>query len=264
VSAHPKSSLDHLIDALTADGRPDELAGRDAALAAFRAAGGRDAAERASAQRQRTYFHRPMSVRLAALGTTLAVAAGIATAAYTRNLPGPAQEVPHTVFAPLGVPDNQQPGPGTGPATGPTGGVTVATPSEGSGRPTPSPATRTPSPRPAGDYRVTVAVSRTRVPAGGTVTLTGRLTEHDRPVARALVRLFERLAGSTQFALVTEGVTGPLGGFSLTSPPLTATSVFRVLGPDNVHSAAVRVAVAGSKVTAGAAPAAPGRAPTGR
>lgn len=264
MSAHPKPSLDHLINALTTDGRPDELAGRDAALAAFRAGGQRDAAERTSRRRRGTHFHRPMSVRLAAVGAALAVAAGIAAAAYTRNLPGPAQEVAHTVFAPLGVPDNQQPGSGTGPATGSTGGVTVATPGGGSGRPTPSPAARTPSPRPGGDDRVTVAVSRTRVPADGTVTLTGRLTGHGRPVARALVRLFERLAGSTQFALVAEGMTGRLGGFSLTSPPLTATSVFRVLGPENVHSVAVRVAVADSKVTAGAAPAALGRAPTGR
>ena len=43
-----KPGLDQLISALTADGRPDELAGRDAALAAFRAAGQR-ARDRADA-----------------------------------------------------------------------------------------------------------------------------------------------------------------------------------------------------------------------
>lgn len=40
------------------------------------------------------------------------------------------------------------------------------------------------------------------------------------------------------------GESGPRGGFRLVSPPLTATAVFRVLGPDAAHSVAVRVAVA--------------------
>jgi hypothetical protein len=70
------------------------------------------------------------------------------------------------------------------------------------------------------------------------------------------------LAGSAQFELVATGVTGPYGGFRLSSPPLAATAIFRVLRPDSAHSVAVRVTVAASKITARVA-AAPGPAATG-
>src|SRR6202044_3924404 len=49
--------------------------------------------------------------------------------------------------------------------------------------------------RPADEYLITVAVSRTRVAAGGSVTLAGRVTDHGRALAGVRVRLFERLAG---------------------------------------------------------------------
>jgi hypothetical protein len=265
VSTPRKPSLDDLTRALTAHGRPDELTGRDAALAAFRAAGQREAANQAAGRRRGRAFRRPLTPRLAAVGAALVVAVvGATTAAYTQALPAPVQDLAHTVFAPLGVPDNQQPGrpaPGTAPGTG-SSGITVATSGGTSGKTT-NPATTTPSPRPGDDYLITVAVSRIRVPTGGRVTLAGRVTSHGGDVARARVRLFERLAGSTQFELVATGVTGPLGGFKLSSPPLTTTAVFRVVGPGSAHSVAVRVAVAAPKITARAADAAPGPAPTG-
>jgi hypothetical protein len=261
VSTPRKPSLDDLTRALTAHGRPDELTGRDAALAAFRAAGQRDAADRAAGRRRGSAFRPRLTPRLAAVGVALVVAVvGATTAAYTQVLPSPVQDLAHTVFAPLGVPDNQQPGrpaPGTG-----SSGITVATSGGTSGKTT-NPSSTTPSPRPGDDYLITVAVSRIRVPTGGRVTLAGRVTSHGGGVARARVRLFERLAGSTQFELVATGVTGPLGGFKLSSPPLTTTAVFRVVGPDSAHSVAVRVAVAAPKITARAADAAPGPAPTG-
>ena len=53
--------IDQLISALTADGRPDELAGRDAALAAFRAAGQRAATEPTLRQRRVDPFRRPLA-----------------------------------------------------------------------------------------------------------------------------------------------------------------------------------------------------------
>jgi hypothetical protein len=149
------------------------------------------------------------------------------------------------MFAPLGVPDNQQPAqPGHPPA------VTIATSGGKSGRATPGGKARTPSPRPGAGYLVTVAVSRTRVPAGERVAITGRVTEYGHAAAGVRVRLFERLAGSAQFELVATGVTGPLGGFRLPSQPLAKTAIFRVAGPGAAHSAAVRVAVAGPGVTA--------------
>jgi hypothetical protein len=227
VNAPRKPSLDRLITALTADGRPEELAGRDAALAAFRAAIHRDKAGGA-ARRRGAHSFRPLSARLAAVGAALVVAAGAAAAAYLQALPGPAQQLAHTVFAPLGVPNGQppnHPSPGTG-STGVTSATTGGT-----------------TQRPTGGYRITVAVSRARVPAGTPVAFTGRVTHDGSADAGIRVRLFERIAGTATEQLVATGLTGPRGGFRLPSPPLTATAVFRVLGPDAAHSAAVRVAV---------------------
>jgi hypothetical protein len=245
VSTPRKPDLDRLVRALTADGHPNELAGRDAAAAAFRAASRRDDPGRAARRRRRAASRRPRTTlpqRLAAIGAVLVVVAGIAAAAYAQALPGPAQDLAHTVFAPLGVPGNQRPG---HPAA-----VTIATSGGKSGRATPGGAARTPSPRPAGDYLITVAVSRTRVAAGERVAFTGRVTEHGHAAARVRVRLFARLAGSAQFKLVATEVTGPMGGFRLPTPPLTANAIFRVVGPDAAHSVAVRVTVVDAPVTA--------------
>lgn len=232
-----KPDLDQLVTALTADGQPEELAGRDAALAAFRAAGQHGAAAGSARWHRSLSSHGPFAglrVRLAAVGTALIVAAGVA-AAYTQALPGPVQQLAHTVFAPLGVPGgHQQPGQspaGTAPGTGPTG-ITIA--SSGGGTETQS----------APAYKVTVDVDRTRVPADAVVVFTGRVTDSGRAAGGVRVRLFERVAGTAAEELVATGVTGPRGGFRLVSPPLTATAVFRVLGPDAAHSVAVRIAVA--------------------
>lgn len=263
MSTPRKPDLDHLINALTADGSPGELAGRDAAVDAFRAARERDAAGGARRRRPRGEpVHWPPTSaarRLAATGAALVVAAGVAASAYTQALPGPVQQLAHTVFAPLGVPGNQrsgQPEPGEVPGTGSTG-ITIATSGGGSRPATPSGAARTPSARPEGGYLITVGVSRTRVPAGGRVAFAGRVTGRGLAAAGVRVRLLERLAGSAQFELVATGVTGPLGGYRLLSPPLTATAVFRVVaGPGSAHSAGVRVTVVRAKVTARAADAA--------
>ena len=104
--------MDQLISALTADGRPDELAGRDAALAAFRAASQRAATEPTLRQRRFAPFRRPLTgwlpPRLTAIAAVAAVVvAVIVAAAYTQALPGPVQDAAHTVFAPLGVPGGQ-------------------------------------------------------------------------------------------------------------------------------------------------------------
>jgi hypothetical protein len=225
VSTPRKPDLDRLVAALTAAGRPDELAGRDAAVAAFRAASRPEGAGEGLRRRRRWSFRRPLTALrpgLAAVGAVAVVAAGVAAAAYTQALPGPAQDLAHTVFAPLGVPANQ---------SGHSADVTIAT----SGG--------TPSPRPGGEYRLTLTASRLRVPAGTAVAFAGRVTEGGAAAADVPVRLFERLAGTTTWQLVASGVTGPRGGFRLESPPLTATGVFRMVGPDAKHSAAVRVTV---------------------
>jgi hypothetical protein len=232
VSTPRKPDLDHLVAALIADIRAEERSGRDAALAAFRAASARDAAHRPAWRHRYMPVFRPLtglSARLAAVGAALVViVAGVAAAAYTQALPAPVQNIAHTAFAPLGVPGNQG-SPGTAPSS-----ITVATSGGKSSSGTP---------RPGDDYRITVSASRARVPADGRVAFTGRVTDNGRAAPRTRVRLYERLAGSTRFELEATGVTGPRGGFRLLSPPLTATTVFRVVGPDAVRSAAVRITV---------------------
>jgi hypothetical protein len=260
VSTPRKPDLDRLVTALTADGRPDELAGREAAVVAFRAASQRAAAGRA-AGRRRVPFLRPVTVlprRLAAIGAVMVVAAGVAAAAYTQALPGPAQDLAHTVFAPLGVPGNQPPGRPGHPAA-----ATVATSGGKPGR-AGGTSSGTPSARPGDDFLLTLTASRVRVPARAVVEFGGRVTDRGRVAAGARVRLYERLAGSATWELVASGVTGPRGGFRLLSPPLTTTAIFRVAGPDNAHSAAVRVSVVRAKITAGTADGAPGPAATGQ
>jgi hypothetical protein len=231
VSTPRRPDLDQLVAALTADARPDELAGRGAALDAFRTASQRDAAGQATARRWGVPFRRPLALRtrLAAVGAALVVA-GAAAAAYTQALPDPVQHLAHSAFAPLGVP-NGQPSPGAAPSTGSTG-ITIA-----------STGGKTPSSRPADDYRVTVAASRSRVAANAVVGFTGRVTDRGNGGAGVRFRLCGRVAGTKTEKLVATGKTGPRGGFRLLSPPLTATAVFRVVGPDAAHSVAVRITV---------------------
>jgi hypothetical protein len=259
VSPPGKPDLDRLITALTADGRPGELAGRDAALAAFRAARQPARAGQAAGRRRRVPFRRPFTARpgrLAALTAAgITAVAGLTAAAYAQALPGPVQQAAHTVFAPLGVPESQQ-------QPGHPAAETIATSGGKSGRAGDA-SSRTPSPRPGGDYLLTLTASRVRVPAGAVVELGGRVTDRGRAAANVPVRLFERLAGSATWEPVDAGVTGPRGGFRLLSPPLTTTAVFRVVaGPGNAHSAAVRVTVVRANVTTHPAGDAPGPAAT--
>lgn len=228
-------NLDQLVAALTAVGEPAELTGRDAAVAAFRTARQPAAAGRIPA-RKRVFSSAPglpLRTRLAAAGAALAVAGAVA-AAYAQALPDPVQHLAHTAFAPLGVPDG----------TVSTTSITVAN-AGGKAKKAASPSAKTSSPRPVVGYLVSVAVPKSRVAPGGVVVFTGQVTLDGRPAADVRVRLYERLAGTTTEEIVTTGMTGPRGRFRLLSPPLTATSVFRVTGPDTVRSIAVRVAVGG-------------------
>ena len=245
MSTPRKPDLDQLVAALTADGQADELAGRDAVLVAFRAASQRGAAARSGRGHRSRSFHGPLAglpARLAAAGAALIVAAG--AAAYAQALPGPVQELAHTVFAPLGVPEgHQRPGQspaGTVPGAGPAG-ITIANTGGETACPCPGTSARTPSPKPAGTYLVTAEVPRARMPVNTVVVFTGRVTESGRAAVGVRVRLFERIAGTATEELVATGLTGPRGGFRLVSPPLTATAVFRVTGPDAAHSVAIRV-----------------------
>jgi hypothetical protein len=116
--------LEHLIGALTASGHPHELAGRDAARAAFRAASQQPAqtmpaqtmpapaahtpARRASTRpaRRRRPIHIALPARLA-IAAVLAVLAGFTAAATQQVLPAPVQRLAYTMLTPLGVPVSQ-------------------------------------------------------------------------------------------------------------------------------------------------------------
>lgn len=241
-----ESSTDQLITALTADGRPDELAGRNAALAAFRAAGQRAATEQTLRQRRFSPSSRPLSdwmpTRLAATAAAAAVVvAGIVAAAYSQALPGPVQDAAHSVFAPLGVPGGRPGSLSTSPSQGPAG-ITAAT-QPGSCSSCGGTVSTTSSPRTVDGYVVSLAADRVRAPAGAVAVLTGRVTEHGKPAAGAQVVLVARTAASTKWTIVATGVTGPRGGFRFLSPPLTTSVVFRVVGPDRAYSGPARIAV---------------------
>jgi hypothetical protein len=81
------------------------------------------------------------------------------------------------------------------------------------------------------------------VAPGSVVVFSGRVTAGGHAAAGRQVYLVERLAGTASWRVVASGVTGPEGGFSITSPPLTQTAVFRAAAATGAHSAPVRVTV---------------------
>lgn len=121
--------LEHLIGALTASGHPHELAGRDAARAAFHAASQQPpATERARSTSTRSASTRPattwpgsiwsawrrrpvrlvLPARLAvSVAAIAAVLGGFTAAAAETALPAPVQQLAYNVLAPLGVPVSQ-------------------------------------------------------------------------------------------------------------------------------------------------------------
>lgn len=240
-----ESSTDQLISALTAEGDLDELAGRGAALAAFRAARERAATEQTLRQRRFVPFRRPLAgwfpVRLAAITAAAAVVfAGIVTAAYTHALPGPVQDAAHSVFAPLGVPGGRQAPSGTAPSQGPAAITAATQPGDCPGCAT---VFKTPSPQSGNHYVVTLSGTRVRVAGRAVAILAGRVAEGGSPAGGVRVALVARTAASAQWRIVATGVTGPRGGFRFVSPPLTENTIFRVVAPDGAYSGPVRLAV---------------------
>ena len=113
--------LEHLIGALTASGHPQELAGREAARAAFcaaieqpTAAGAAGTASTRSpsnrspspqSARRRRPIRMALPARLAmAIAAVVAVLGGFTAAAAAQVLPAPVQRIAYSVLAPLGVP----------------------------------------------------------------------------------------------------------------------------------------------------------------
>jgi hypothetical protein len=106
--------LEHLIGALTVNGHPHELAGRDAARAAFRAASQQPTAARSarsarSASNWSGWWRRPIRIALPArlavsIAAVIAVLGGLTAAATAQVLPPQVQQIAYHVLSPLGVP----------------------------------------------------------------------------------------------------------------------------------------------------------------
>lgn len=243
MSTPREPGLDQLIRALTADGHPAELAGRDAALAAFRAA--------SQSSPRRAPMRSPlgrMPARLAAVVAAGAAAlAGVTAAAYAQALPAPVQHIAHAWLAVVGVPNSQPQPASTGHSdrTAPAAGQasTPGSASQGAGCPCPATTSATPSPTTAAHVTLTLSAARDRVPGYAIDVFTGRVTKHGHPAAGVTVRLLQRPAGSTTWHLAASGKTGPHGRFRVLTPRLTTTSAFRVSGPGRSHSVGVTVAV---------------------
>jgi hypothetical protein len=235
--------LDHLIRALTADGFPHELAGRDVALAAFRAA--------SREPHRRSRFALPRELRMPTRLTTVAATlvagiAGVTAAAYAQALPAPVQHIAYSVLAPFGVPNSQSsasPTPaGTKPGSAPgsasaTGGPSAASPSPSPSHPSPAPSV---SPAKAGSALV-LTVGRVQLPAGGTDVISGKVTYHGKPEAGVRVRLLEQAAGAAGWQRAGSAVTGPRGRVQFGAVRITKNTAFRLAVSGSAGSSQVSV-----------------------
>jgi hypothetical protein len=233
--------LDHLIRALTADGFPHELAGRDAALAAFRAA--------SREERRRPRFALPRELRMPTRLTTVAATlvagiAGVTAAAYAQALPAPVQHIAYSVLAPFGVPNSQSsasPAPvGTKPGSAPGSAPGTGAPSAGSPSPShPSPAPSV-SPAKAGSALV-LTVGRVQLPAGETDVISGWLTYRGQPEPGVRVRLLKQAAGAAGWQRVDSAVTGPRGRVRFGPVRITKNTAFRLAVSGGADSSQVSV-----------------------
>jgi hypothetical protein len=257
--------LDHLIKALTANGHPHERVGRDAALAAFRAAGQpprrrglipvrhRSAGNRRAAEPGRSP-RLLLPARLAAVAAAgFAVIVGVTAAAYAQALPAPVQQIAYSVFAPLGVPNSK---PHSGTANSPSRGsglpsvaVTVSGSPSSAGAACPCPGQAAPSPSsssaPSGTtrYVITATAASAQVPAGTRDLFTGKVSDRGNTASGVKIRLLERTAGSQRWRLAASGVTGGRGEVRLLSPSLKTSTIFRLAGPAEARSAPIAVTV---------------------
>jgi hypothetical protein len=186
-------------------------------------------------------------------------------AAYAAALPAPVQRVAYHVLGFAGVPDahHHAATPSTGPQPGRTGSgaagsshsaTTAATSSphpsaSGSApghsthparRPHPS---RSPSAAAPVPTKVAITAASAKVAAGASAVITGQLSGTGGHPAAGLVRLAERPAGQAGWRVVATARAPASGRITLTAPDLTATTVFRLLGPGGLHSVKARVVV---------------------
>jgi hypothetical protein len=179
--------LDHLIGALTASGHPHELAGRDAARAAFHAASQQPAPARPSRREsiRSAWRRRPVRVALparlaVAIAAIAAVLGGFTAAAAAQVLPAPVQQIAYNVLAPLGVPVSQ-PAPSHGQSSAPGSRSSGPGPSASNGGcPCPSTSASATGTGPAHHQRARKANAKAKKPLAEPVLrlISGRLKDH--------------------------------------------------------------------------------------
>jgi hypothetical protein len=222
--------LDQLIRALTADGHPRELAGRETALAAFRAA------SRQPRRRVRPSIRPTGTARLGAVaGAVVATLAALTAAAYAQALPAPVQRIAYSVFASLGVPNSQPAAPAHPHASSRSRHVQASTRRHRG--PTRSARTSCPCRARASHPAIkgsilTLTAARAQFPANGWDSFTGKLTYQGRAEQGVRLVLLEQTAGTSGWKHAGSGVTGPRGGIRVAVPHLTRNASFELASPN--------------------------------
>jgi hypothetical protein len=227
--------LEHLFLALTSRPTPDELAGERAALAMFRAS------------RRPAVHHRLVTRRLAtaAAAVTLAVAAGLAIAAYTAVLPASVQHAAYRALGFMGVPDRAAAPSAAHRAVGVRpvsrerkGSQRLATPPQQSAHPGSSRASATSA------GRLSLVAQDGQIPAGGRDVFSGVLTgSGGQPLAGVSISLYQRNAGQATSRLAGQATTSPDGGVVISVRDITRNAWFRLVGSDDVVSQRALVTV---------------------
>lgn len=228
-----------LVRALRAPGTPDELAGEEQVLAAFR--------EQHGGRRRRRGPGRVVG-RIGTGGTALITAialtgGGVAAAAYNQALPDRVQAFAHDALGGLGVPPARTPEP-AGPPSGPDAGAlrsrATDAPTEHSPRARPSAGRPEDRPRrrgrasvrrheaPTGPAVVRVSLSARTVTPGESTTISARVRDAAlEPVTAQEVTLWQRPAGG-EWSQVGSGVTDADGWVSVATEPVTASTDLRL------------------------------------
>jgi hypothetical protein len=147
--------------------------------------------------------------------------------------PAPGQSAQPTPSGPSPQPSSPAPGHGHSPGGGHSPSPTPT--------PTPTPTPSTPPPVPAA---LTISASAVKIIAGGSVSLTGLLTDADgAPVPNQTVTLLQHDAGVPGWVPAGQGTTDSTGTASVLVASLGTDAGFRFRGPNGTDSGHVRVVV---------------------
>jgi hypothetical protein len=116
-----RAALQHLLDQLAAPPSPRELAGRQAAMAAFAQAVRSPVPDPVGLARRRLRLLSRAALVKVVIGLGVLLFGSAALAAGTGNLPGPMQHGAHELFSPLGIPVPDVHGRPTGSGSAPAG-----------------------------------------------------------------------------------------------------------------------------------------------